>query len=441
MFPLSIGIAVLRFHLYDLDVVVRKAVVYSALALFATLVYLGARGRDRGVARTGQLVPDHGGGGDGGGHVPAVARHGLTRFANRVVYGRRATPYEVLSEFSERVGGAYADEDVLPRMARVLGEGVGAERADVWLAVDQELRDVAAWPSEAAGMAPIALPNGSVPAIEGADRVYPVEQAGELLGALAVRKPAADPISPADEKLIADLAAQAGLVLRNVRLTEELKARLDDLKAAQKRLVSAQDEERRKLERNIHDGAQQQLVALAVKLRLADGLVERDASKAHELLGQLQGETNAALEDLRDLARGIYPPLLADKGLPAALEAQARKSGLPIGIEADGIGRYPQEIEAAVYFSCLEALQNVAKYAEASSVTLSLVEGDRTLTFVVTDDGRGFDPATTTGGTGLQGMADRLGAQDGELTVTSSPGRGTTIEGRLPLTAAAEVPA
>jgi signal transduction histidine kinase len=363
----------------------------------------------------------------------------LTRFANRLVYGRRATPYEVLSEFSERVGDAYADEDVLPRMARVLGEGIGAERADVWLAVDRELRDVAAWPTDSPGSVAIPLTNGVVPPIDGADRVYPVEQAGELLGALAVRKPAADPISPADEKLIADLAAQAGLVLRNVRLSEQLKARLDDLKAAQKRLVNAQDEERRKLERNIHDGAQQQLVALAVKLRLADGLVERDASKARELLGQLQEETNTALEDLRDLARGIYPPLLADKGLPAALEAQARKSGLPIDVRAAGIGRYPQDIEAAVYFSCLEAMQNIAKYASASSASVSLAERDRLLTFAVVDDGRGFDPSANDSGTGLQGIADRLGALDGRVTVMSSPGHGTTIEGRLPLGVAAGV--
>ena len=223
--------------------------------------------------------------------------------------------------------------------------------------------------------------------------MYPVEQAGELLGALAVRKPASRSRTPADEKLIADLAGQAGLVLRNVRLTEELKARLDDLKAAQKRLVYAQDEERRRLERNIHDGAQQQLVALAVKLKLADGLIERDAPKARELLGQLQGETHTALEDLRDLARGIYPPLLADKGLPAALEAQARKSGLPIEVRADGIGRYPQDIEAAVYFSCLEAMQNIAKYASASSVSVSLAEPTTRLRFAVMDDGRGFDPS------------------------------------------------
>jgi signal transduction histidine kinase len=439
-FPLSIGIAVLRFHLYDLDVVIRKAVVYAALALFATLVYLaivvgiGAwLGRDNSLLAMAAAV------------VVAITfqpiRGRLTRFANRMVYGKRATPYEVLTQFSERVGGAYADEDVLPRMARILAEGIGAERADVWLAVDRELRDVAAWPPDGGAADPIALANGVVPPIPGADQVYPVEQAGELLGALAVRKPASEPLTPADEKLIVDLAAQAGLVLRNVRLAEELKARLEDLKAAQKRLVNAQDAERRRLERNIHDGAQQQLVALAVKLRLADGLVERDAAKARELLGQLQGETNTALEDLRDLARGIYPPLLADKGLPAALEAQARKSGLPIEIRADGIGRYPQDVEAAVYFSCLEAMQNIAKYASASSAWVALSERDHALTFAVTDDGRGFDPVATSAGTGLQGIADRVGALDGEVAVTSVPGGGTTIEGLLPLPVGAEVTA
>ena len=148
MFPLSIGIAVLRFHLYDLDVVVRKTLIYGAFALFATLIYLGARGRASvsGSGRDNSFLT----------MVAAVvvavtfqpARARLTRFANRLVYGKRATPYEVLSEFSERVGGAYADEDVLPRMARILGEGIGADRADVWLAVDQELRDVAAWPGD-----------------------------------------------------------------------------------------------------------------------------------------------------------------------------------------------------------------------------------------------------------------------------------------------------
>ena len=254
-----------------------------------------------------------------------------------------------------------------------------------------------------------------------------------MLGALAVRKPPNDPMSPADEKLISGLASQAGLVLRNVRLTEELKLRLDDLKAAQKRLVAAQDEERRKLERNIHDGAQQQLVALAVKARLTRTLTERDPAKAAEMLEQIEAETQSALEDLRDLARGIYPPLLADKGLEAALTAQARKSPVPVTVKAEGVGRFPQEVEAAVYFSTLEALQNVAKYAEASGATVAIQTDEGSLRFSVTDDGHGFDPGSTGYGTGLQGIADRLGALEGTLHVASANGSGTTVTGRLPI--------
>jgi signal transduction histidine kinase len=431
LFPLSIGIAILRFHLYDLDVVVRKTLVYAILAVLATAVYLAL------VVGVGAWL------GRGNSFLTMVAavvvaltfqpvRARVTRFANRLVYGRRATPYEVLSEFSARVGTAYADEDILPRMARVLGEGVGAERSDVWLRVEHELRDVAAWPDGTDVRPPIAMANGAVPRIDDVDRVFAVEQAGELLGALAVRKPASEPLSTADEKLIADLAAQAGLVLRNVRLSEELKARLDDLKAAQKRLVNAQDEERRKLERNIHDGAQQQLVALAVKARLARQLTERKPGKAVEMLGQIENETQTALEDLRDLARGIYPPLLADRGLQAALDAQLRKSGLPALLQARDVGRYAQEVEAAVYFSCLEALQNVSKYAQAEHVTVVLRQDGAVLTFDVTDDGIGFDPTHTREGTGLQGIADRLGALDGELEISSEPGAGTDLRGRIP---------
>ena len=183
---------------------------------------------------------------------------------------------------------------------------------------------------------------------------------GELLGALTVTKPpvrAARP--PTEDRLLADLAGQAGLVLRNVRLIEELRA-------SRQRIVAAQDERARALERNIHDGAQQQLVALAVKLRLARSLAEKDPPKAAEMLDALQAEAVDALENLRDLARGIYPPLLADQGLAAALGAQARKSPVPVSVEADGVGRYPQDVEAAVYFCALEALQNIAKYADAS---------------------------------------------------------------------------
>jgi signal transduction histidine kinase len=238
--------------------------------------------------------------------------------------------------------------------------------------------------------------------------------------------PPSDPMDPAKEKLIADLAAQAGLVLRNVRLVE-------DLRGSRRRLVSAQDEERRKLERNIHDGAQQQLVALAVKARLARQLTDRDPEKAAQLLSQIEAETSHALEDLRDLARGIYPPLLADKGLAAALQAQARRSTIPVEVVPDGVGRYPQEVEAAVYFSVLEALQNVAKYADASRADVRLEQTGSALTFEVRDDGRGFDPASSGYGTGLQGIADRLAALNGSLRVASALGDGTTVTGVIPL--------
>ena len=168
-----------------------------------------------------------------------------------------------------------------------------------------------------------------------------------------------------------DLASQAGLVLRNVRLTAELQANVDDLRASRRRLVEAQDEERRKIERNLHDGAQQQLVALTVQLGLLERLAD-DPERVRQMATQLQGGLRDALDDLRDLARGIYPPLLADKGLAVALEAQGRKAAVPTTIEPDGVGRYPREVEAAVYFCALEAMQNIAKYADARSATVRL---------------------------------------------------------------------
>jgi signal transduction histidine kinase len=417
-FPVSIGIAVLRFRLYDLDVVIRKTVVYGALALFATVVYLAV------VVVLGAWL------GRGNSLLTMVAavavavtfqpvRARAARVADRLVYGRRATPYEVLAEFGERVGETYAADDVLPRMARVLSEAVGAERATVWLRVSDEMRPVARW-----GELGLERPD---------DHRVEVDHRGEMLGALSVAMPANDPIDPARERLVADLAAQAGLVLSNVRLTEELRARLEDLKAAQKRLVTAQDQERRRLERNIHDGAQQQLVALGVRLRLAQSLATKDGSRTAAMLEQLRSETQSALDDLRDLARGIYPPLLADKGLVAALEAQARKAPVPVAVRADGMGRYPQEVEAAVYFSCLEAMQNVAKYARASRVDVSLADGNGRLRFEVTDDGLGFDPSSTGYGTGLQGIADRLAALDGTVEVRSTPGDGTSVLGEIPV--------
>src|SRR2546427_337663 len=329
------------------------------------------------------------------------------------------------------MGETFATEDVLPRLAHAIADGTGATKAEVWLRVSDRLRLAASWPAMAAEDVWLPLDDGEAVDVAGADRVAEVRHQGELLGALTLTKPANDPVTSPEEKLLTDLASQAGLVLRNVRLTAELRARLEDLRSSRQRLVAAQDQERRKLERNLHDGAQQQLVALAVKARLASALVGKEPAKELAMLGDLQQGLGDALETLRDLARGIYPPLLADKGLGAALEAQARKAALPVAVEPNGIGRYPQEIEAAVYFCTLEALNNVAKYAEASSVHVGLADEGGELQFRIVDDGRGFDTSVTDYGTGLQGMADRLDAVGGPLDGRSEPGQGTTVIGRV----------
>jgi signal transduction histidine kinase len=402
--PGACGVAILKYHLYDLDVVIRKTVVFGLLAAFITVVYgaivglVSLRFEKAGsfVAAAALAI------------LFAPARDRARKIADRLVYGKRATPYEVLAEFSDRVGEAYAAEDVLQRMAQVLMEGTGATGARVLLRVGAEQREAAAVGER------------------GVESYVEVIHQGEELGALAVSMPASDPMNPAKRKLVEDLAAQAGLVLRNVKLIEELKA-------SRQRLVAAQDEERRKIERNIHDGAQQQLVALSVQLKLAEQLAGKDTDRERELLVRLGARANEALEDLRDLARGIYPPLLADKGLAAALEAQARKAAVPTSVQVDGIGRYSQEIESTVYFCTLEALNNVAKYAEATSACVTLARSNSDLTFEVTDDGRGFDVSATSYGTGLQGIADRLAAIGGTLTVESVRGSGTTVSGRVPM--------
>ena len=424
--PVAVGVAILQYRLWDLDVVVKKTVVAGSLVLLAIAVYAGA------VALIGLLAIDQ--------DRPAVlfaialglgiafrpAMRVGRRIADRLVYGRRATPYEVLTEFSERMGTSFATEDVLPRMAQVLGEGTGAETARAWLLVGGELHAAAAWPPDASTVAPVGRirPGDDIPG----EALTEVRDRGELLGALSVRMPASDPMSPSKDKLVRDLAAQAGMVLRNVRLVQ-------DLRTSRQRLVAAQDEERRRLERNIHDGAQQQLVALAVKARLAGQLAARDPDKTAELLGQIEAETQSALEDLRDLARGIYPPLLADQGLVAALRAQSRKSHLGVEVDADGLGRFPADVEATVYFCTLEALQNIAKYAAADRTVIRLARANGSLSFEVEDDGLGFDPTAVGSGSGLQGMADRLAAVGGSLDVRSAPGRGTVVAGQVPITA------
>jgi signal transduction histidine kinase len=425
--PAAVGIAILRHGLYDIEVVIRKTVVVAALAVFFVLVYalvvggIGALVQDSSntalsfVAAAVVAVLSQ----------PVLVR--ARRFADIVVYGRRATPYEVLAEFSGVMGETRSNEVVLDEMARVVGEGAGAREAGVWLRLDRSLHLAAAWPGPLDQTVPaVPLAGSELPEVP-AEVVVPVRHEEEVLGALTLSMPPSDPAGPATRKLVAALAGQAGLVLRNVQLIEELRA-------SRRRLVAAQDEERRRLERNLHDGAQQQLIALRLHLRLAEDSVQDDPATISRMLADLGEMTQSALDDLRDLARGIYPPLLADRGLAAALEAQARKSPIDVRVQSEAIARYPQEVEAAVYFCSLEALQNIAKYAEATSATVRLWQDDGMLSFAVTDDGTGFDTNQVGYGTGLQGMADRLSALGGLLAVESELGAGTTVTGRVPAT-------
>jgi signal transduction histidine kinase len=421
----ALAIAVLKYRLYDIDIVISKALQYGALAAFITAVYAAlvvgvgaAVGNQHSIYLSALAAA-----------VVAVAfqpvRQRAAVVANRLVYGRRATPYQVLSEFAQRIGGTYTDDDVLPQMARMVAAGTGARRVVVWLRVGGELRPGATAGDPGRELAPVPVDGDALPPLPDAETRVPIRYHGELLGALAIAMPRDEPLRPAGAQLVAAVAAQAGPVLSNAGLVSELRE-------SRQRLVTAGDEARRRLERNLHDGAQQDLVALAIKLKIADGTLSDGAKEAKHLFEELQADTATALRNLRDLAHGIYPPLLADLGLVAALNGQAKKSALPVTIQADGLGRFAEDTEAAVYFCCLEALQNTAKYSGATRAAIALRAQRETLTFTVSDDGAGFDAQHTPLGAGLRNMADRLAALGGRLEVTSAPGRGTTIAGQLP---------
>jgi signal transduction histidine kinase len=215
---------------------------------------------------------------------------------------------------------------------------------------------------------------------------------------------------------------------------DELSAQAEALRESRARIVASGDAERRRLERNFHDGAQQNLVALAVNLRLARDVLAEDPAAAAAMLDQLAEDLQVTISKLRDLAHEIYPPLLADSGLANALEAAASRSPLAVAVEAAGIGRYSPDIEAAVYFCCLEALQNAAKHAPEAAVTIRLWEESGGLLFAVADDGPGFDVAAAGGGHGYINMADRLGAFGGTVRWQSEFGHGATVQGSIPLT-------
>jgi signal transduction histidine kinase len=429
--PALITVAILKHGLYEIDVIINRALRYGLLSAALTAIYAGM------VVGIGTLAGYAGGPLLTAAAALAIAvlfqplRRRAQLVANRIVYGHRATPYQVLADFAEDMAGQLDADAALERMASVLAAATGAVRVEVWVRVGPQLHARVTWPHGSSPPAAVPLTGGDRLPEFGATRAIAVRHTDELLGAITIEKPKTEPVSAAEDKLLAHLASQAGLVLRNVRLTAELQASIDDLRASRRRLVRAQDTERQRIERNLHDGAQQQLVALLIQLTVLDDAAD-DPAEVRQLTGQFRDGLHAAIDDLRALARGIYPPLLADQGLEAAVRAQAARAPLPVQVEADGIGRYRRDAEATAYFCILEALQNVAKYARASSAKVALSCPDGHLEFTVTDDGGGFDTATPAPGTGLQGMADRLAAAGGTLCIRSAPGLGTTISGRMP---------
>jgi signal transduction histidine kinase len=394
-------------------------------------------------------------------YVPARER--LSRFANTLVYGEQRAPDEALRTFGSRLSRAVPLDELLLQLAESLRKSLGLVAAEIWTGTDGRLERAASDPDRPKAALSLSISEMPVVARGGASgnawievwlpdllsgrtdaqlRVSPITHSGELLGLIVAEREAdAEQFDAEDERVLVELARQVGLALHNVQLDSALQASLDELRrqaeelrASRARIVAATDAERRRIERDLHDGAQQHLVALAVNLRVVRQLNESDPAQANEMLEELRADLREAIQELRDFAHGIYPPLLMDAGLGDALNAAAARAPLPTRVDAAGVGRYPQEIEAAIYFCCLEALQNAGKYAgDGAEATVRLREEEGGLVFEVTDDGRGFDVNGQGVGAGFTNMRDRLGAIGGSVRVESAPGAGTKLTGTVPL--------
>ncbi|HVU72392.1 MAG TPA: histidine kinase [Mycobacteriales bacterium] len=389
------------------------------------------------------------------------ARVRLVATARRWTGGGEVERSTALDTFGARMTRAVAMDELLLQLAEVLRSSIAPAGAEVWtgtgglldlaVAVPDRARPRMALGEQEAAVAARTRVGGNawigvwLPELltgrESAQvRVAPVAHLGELLGLLVVLRDASDrPFDDDDERPLAELARQVGLALHNVRLDSalqqsllELQQRNVELQESRARIVAASDASRRQIERNLHDGAQQHLVALAVKLGLAKQIAGDAPPEVLTLLDELRADVQTTIGELRELAHGIYPPLLRDRGLPEALRTAAMRNPLPATVDADLTARYPAEAEAAVYFCCLEAMQNAGKHAEGAALCVTVAATEGGLQFSVSDDGPGFDGNGTDLGQGFTNMADRLGAMGGTLTVRSAPGAGTTVSGDVP---------
>ncbi len=419
----AFALAITKYRLYDVDVVISKTVAYLSLAIVVAVVYvtsvfgllvlfgdpdeaLAELGLEYWFAATALVAI-----------VFEPLRIRLQRLANRMVYGQRSAPHEVLSQLTARLSQASEGES-LQGMAQLIREGTAADSAIVWLRIGEGLRPAATYP-------PSALEStrdvGGVAELPASDKELsvPVRHSGELLGALGIAKPRSHPVSPADEALLSDVAAGAGLLLRNRRLNAELASRAEELRASRRRLISTHDAARHRLERDLHDGAQQQVVALKVRLGLAKTMAEREgASDLAKRVAGLADETQRAVDAMRRVARGIYPPLLEAEGLGPALTAMCRTADLPLRIDLGSLPRYSREAEETIYFCVLEAVTQAARMG-ATAARLEVESADSYVTVTIAHDSVS-DPND------LTALTDRLDAFSGSVT-TSTADAGTSI--------------
>lgn len=422
--PLSIGVAIMRYRLYDIDLVIIRTIIYGGLAAFVTLGY-GIT-----VAGVGSLVGQTAGLGP---LVTVIAiavialllepvRSRLSSLANVAIYGKRASPYEILSDFARSVGRAESADVLLPRMAQLVRDGAGAVLVEVWVRVGELLQLAAASPTPSSSRETLAGTTELAARAGPTGTVVPVFHDAEQLGALVVVKQRGDQLTPTQGRLLSDLASQAGLVFSRFRLVEELRG-------SRARIVAAQDLERRRIERDLHDGAQQRFVNAMLALGMAQA-ANGEESQAAELLRQASREMQAGLSELRDLARGLHPLLLTESGLHASVASLADRSPIETSVVGIPDRRYAESVEVTAYFVVAEALANAAKHSHASTIQIRIDEDAGRLRVEVSDDGvGGVDPRR---GSGLVGLKDRTAAIGGSLQVESPSGHGTVVRAELP---------
>ncbi|HEX3197639.1 MAG TPA: sensor histidine kinase, partial [Propionibacteriaceae bacterium] len=411
LLPGAISYGILRHRLIDLDLVVRKSVTYGAASLLIVATYALSNRVPVTLAVTVTIAA-------------ALAfqpvRRRLESAVSRRLFGDRVRQYQLLMNLGTTMEQTAELDELLPRLAHAVCDGIGAG----WVQV--RLRDAdGSWLDEPVGIAGEVIGESAA----GVD----LARAGELVGRVDLG-PRPGGYAADDLEVLATVAAQATTAVANVRLASQLKEGLDELSSSRVRLIAAQDAERRRIERDLHDGIQQEVVALIAGLRLARNRLSRDQLTAAELT-DLQDQAREMLRDLRELAHGIHPPVLSDNGLVAALESRVTRFPISVQILADDelrAERFSDDVEGTAYFVACESLTNVAKHAGTDDARVRLSHPGSRLCLVVEDDGQGFESNGARSG-GLANIRDRVEALHGKLKIESRLGAGTSVSAELPL--------